>query len=276
LSGKKEFMLARNIPAALLVVTALLPAADFWAVREPSQWSQQEIKRMVTDSPWAKDAHVTVMGDSGAMVDGAKRNQRGSMDGDPPFSGSGARSDMGGGRDRLDGGVAVSGAPVVPHLVVRWESALPVTEACAKGGLEKDLFSCTSKLFYLSGLSSKFEDLSKEFYIVSVSSYPKMLAPRLAQEAPQHSAGATAALEQMGQHIQQRTVIKRNGKSPFKPARVIVLPAGRGLLLMMLFHRSEALTVDDKEVLFELKDETIEVESRFNLRKMVYNGQLQL
>ena len=44
----------------------------------------------------------------------------------------------------------------------------------------------------------------------------------------------------------------------------------------MLFRRSEALTVDDKEVLFELTDETIEVESRFNLRKMVYNGQLEL
>ena len=52
---------------------------------------------------------------------------------------------------------------------------------------------------------------------MSVSNYPKMLAPRLAQEAPQHSAAATATLEQMGQHIQQRTVIKRKGKSPFKP-----------------------------------------------------------
>jgi hypothetical protein len=75
-----------------------------------------------------------------------------------------------------------------------------VAEACAKGGLGTDLFSCIFKLFYLSGLSSKFEDLSKEFYIVSMSNYPKMLAPRL-EEAPQHSASATAGLEQMGQHI---------------------------------------------------------------------------
>ena len=261
-------MHSRYTPAALLVVTTLLPAADFWAVREPSQWSQQEIKRMVTDSPWAKDAHVSVKGDYGAMVDGAKRNQRGSMDGDPSL--------RGGGSGGFNAGLAVSGAPETPRLVVRWESALPVTEACAKGGLEKDLFSCTSKLFYLSGLSSKFEDLAKEFYIVSVSNYPKMLAPRLAQEAPQHSAAATAALEQMGRNIQQRTVIKRKGKDPFKPERVIVLPAGRALLLMMLFVRSEALTVDDREVVFELTDETMEVESRFDLRKMVYHGLLRL
>ena len=261
-------MHSRCIPAIPLVVATLLPAADFWAFREPSQWSQQEIKRMVTDSPWAKDAHVTLKGDSGAMADLVKQNQRGSMDGDPSLNG--------GGSGGLNGGLAVSGAPDVPRLVVRWDSAIPVTEACANGGLEKDLFSCTSKLFYLSGLSRKFEDLSKEFYIVSVSNYPKMLAGRLAEEAPQHSPAANAALEQMGQRIQERTVIKRKGKSGIKPAHVVVLPAGRALLLMILFPRSDTMTVDDKEVLFELMDEAIEVEARFNLKKMVYRGQLQL
>jgi hypothetical protein len=45
---------------------------------------------------------------------------------------------------------------------------------------------------------------------------------------------------------------------------VIVLPAGRALLLMMLFPRSEALTVDNKEVLFELTGDrgAVEVQSK--------------
>jgi hypothetical protein len=261
-------MLSLNMPATLLVVAALLPAADFWTVREPSRWSRSEIKRMVTDSPWAKEAHISVQGDMGAIVDTAQSGRPGSVSADPSLSDPGVKHDMGGG---------MASAPTLQHIVVRWDSALPVSEACAQGDLEeKDLFSCASKLFYLSGLSKKFEDLAKEFYVVSVSNYPKMLAPRGAQEAPQHSAAANAALEQMGQRIQQRTVIKRKGKSPFKPAHVVVLPAGRVLLLIVLFPRSEALTLDDHELLFQLTDETVEIASRFNLRKMVYKGILQL
>jgi hypothetical protein len=211
------------------------------------------------------------------MVDAAKPDRQGSLDADPSLSSSGVMHDMGGGSARLDGVSAINGAPAVQHIVVRWDSAVPVSEACGKGGLEeKELFSCASKLFYLSGLSQKFEELAKEFYIVSVSNYPKRLASRRAEEAPQHSAAANAALEQMGQRIQQRTVIKRKGKSPFKPAHVMVLPAGRVLLLIVLFPRSEAVTLDDRQLLFQLTDDMIEVESRFSLKRMVYKGILQL
>jgi hypothetical protein len=80
----------------------------------------------------------------------------------------------------------------------------------------------------------------------------------------------------MGQHIQQRTVIRRKGKSPFKPARVIVLPCRASAPVDDAVSSKRGFDGYNKEVLFELTDETIEVESRFSLRKMVYNGQLQL
>jgi hypothetical protein len=248
-------MRLRNIPAMILAAALLLPAADFWTAREPGEWSEQEIKRMVTDSPWAKEANVHVKGNAGA-IPGPGSGRAGAA---VPDNGPEAPVD------------AAGGAPAVPHIVVRWDSAVPVCEACANGGMERHLFSCTSKLLYLSGLSRKFEELAKEFYIVSLSNYPWR-----GSGAPQHSAAANAALERLGQRIQQATFLKRKGKNPVHPARVVALPAGQALLLMIFFPRTEALALDDKEVSFESADGTIEVRSKFDLRKMVYKGKLEL
>lgn len=245
-------MCVRNILAMCLTAAHLLPAADFWIAREPDQWSEQEIKIMVTDSPWAKEANVRVKGSADAI----QAPRTGRVAGDSP-----------------EGVPALPGetVPATPHIIVRWDSAVPVYDACAKGGMERHLFSCASKLLYLSGLSQKFAELAKEFYIVSMSNYP-----RRGSDAPQHSAAANAALERLGQRIQQATLLKRKGRNPIKPARIVALPAGQAMLLMVFFSRTEALALDDKEVSFESADGTIEVRSTFNLRKMVYKSKLEL
>ena len=62
---------------------------------------------MVTDSPWAKEAGVIVKGNPGEFH-------------------------VPGGKDQ--------DLPAMPHVLVRWESALPVVQACEKGGLEPHLF----------------------------------------------------------------------------------------------------------------------------------------
>jgi len=227
---------------AILVITlAAALAEDFWAIRQPDQWSEQEIKRIVTDSPWAREVTAHIKG-SDALFD-------------TPLA---------------------AGTPSpAPRIVVRWDSAVPVREACSKGGMERYLFSCASKLLFLSGLSKKFEELSKEFYIVSMSNYPNTL-PAKDRDAPQHSEAANAALERLSERVQHRTFLKRKGKDPIKPARVVTLPAGQTLLLMVFFPRAASLTLDDKEVSFESADGTVEVRTKFNLGKMIYGGRLEL
>jgi hypothetical protein len=222
---------------------AALPALaeDFWTVRHPDQWSEQEIKRMVTDSPWARELTARVKG-SDALFES-------------PLS-------------------AGEAAPA-PRIVVRWDSAAPVAEACAKGGMERYLFSCASKLLFLSGLSQKFEELSKEFYIVSMSNYPNTLGTK-ERDAPQHSDAANAALERLSDRVRKATFLKRKGKDPIEPARVVALPAGQALLLMVFFSRAASLTFDDGEVVFESADRTMEFKTKFNLRKMIYRGKLAL
>lgn len=45
--------------SALALMTIPLRAADFWEKKEPSEWSQEEVQKMLSDCPWAKRSLVT-------------------------------------------------------------------------------------------------------------------------------------------------------------------------------------------------------------------------
>jgi hypothetical protein len=245
-------MRRRNLLTLTLTAT-VLAAGQHRTAGKPGQSPERSIRQMVTDSPWAREANVTIKGDGGALIGMASG----------PFGQNGGESG-----DR-------GGIPAVPKIVVRWDSAAPVCEACARGGLERYLFSCYSKLMYLSGLSAKFDELSKAFYILSMSNYPK---PPLGRDgdAPQHSAASNAALERMGERLRQATLIRRKGKAPLRPAKALVLPAGEALLPVIFFTRKDNITLEDREVLFESEGERIVVTAKFNLKKMVLQGKLEL
>src|SRR5579871_1639143 len=213
------------------------------------QWSEPQIRNMVTDSPWAKQAKVSIRGQIDSSFD-SRRGAGGAEDPNP----------------------VEAGAPIV----VRWDSALPVREACAAGGLERYLFSCYSKLLSLSDQSRKFAELAKSFYIITVADFPGNMAPARARYAPQHSDAANAALTEMGQRLQRGTALRRKGKDPFRPDRVLVLPAGRDFLVVAFFSRLEHIGPEEKTVTFEMDDGSIDIQARFDLRKMSYKGTLAL
>src|SRR5215472_17269858 len=173
------------------IVAVMLPcfcgaaAENFWLLRGSETWSASEVRQMVTDSPWAREALVRpanqAMGSAGPTP---------SLIGPDPDQAAAAR---------------LAGEPpsAAPRILVRWESALPVYEACARGGMEQPFSSCVSKVLYLSNLGGKFEQLSRNFYILSMSGYPALPA----DNAPQHSEAANAALERMSRKIQRSTFL---------------------------------------------------------------------
>src|SRR5262249_11477184 len=67
----------RTILAMALATQALAPANDFWTAAEPGQWSEAQIKKIVTDSPWARQARVSV---KGAAMSGVGRSGPGVPD----------------------------------------------------------------------------------------------------------------------------------------------------------------------------------------------------
>lgn len=49
-------MLVRSAAVlAAFTIPALLSAGDFWQDKPASEWSDKDVKRLVTKSPWAKE-----------------------------------------------------------------------------------------------------------------------------------------------------------------------------------------------------------------------------
>src|SRR5580704_16437701 len=107
----------RKLFAAFFALAVCLLAADFWA-KPSTEWSDKDLQKMITNSPWARSFNPPNpgggLGDSGAP---------------PPLSeGRGGRGGGGGGGSAPAGGPPGAGGPV-PTIYARWQSALPVKQA---------------------------------------------------------------------------------------------------------------------------------------------------
>jgi hypothetical protein len=88
------------------------PAAEFWNDKQPADWAEKDVQRLLTKSPWTKDAGVEMnFGDMGG----------------PGMGGPGF------GPPGMEG----PGGPGGMTALVRWESAAPIREA-AKTKLQPD------------------------------------------------------------------------------------------------------------------------------------------
>jgi hypothetical protein len=106
----------------------LIAGDEAWRDKRVAEWSEEDARRVLDDSPWAK----TVTPVSNGTNNGQRRNggmgRGGGLGGIQigiPGIGMGRRGGMGRGYPTDTG----SGAAPVRSLTLRWESALPVREA---------------------------------------------------------------------------------------------------------------------------------------------------
>ena len=99
-----------------LAACAVLAAADFWEEEEFTAWSDREVQRMMSNSPWAKRVTVVFPRPPRAVVDDSTR---------------GAQAAGRGGRGGF-GGDPFGGSPQ-SRLIVQWRSALPMRQAIVRG-----------------------------------------------------------------------------------------------------------------------------------------------
>jgi len=102
---------------------------DFWIRKEYTQWSDEEVRKMITDSPWAKD--VTVRAPASALGGrGRGSGAPAAADVETNAAGGGrggrGRGGRGGGSGDSDGG---GESEVFLTLKISWRSALPMKEA---------------------------------------------------------------------------------------------------------------------------------------------------
>lgn len=100
-----------------LTACAALTAEEFWEEKELTDWSDREVQRLMTNSPWAK--RITVV---------FPRPPRETIDRAPT-----ARLGGGGAGRGARGGFGQFGAAAQSRLIVQWRSALPMRQAIVRG-----------------------------------------------------------------------------------------------------------------------------------------------
>jgi hypothetical protein len=112
-SSRRSFLLL-PLCVAFYTPTRLAAAntSRFWNQKDPAQWTSDEILRLTTNSPWAKQVAAELNNDNSSLGGGAPRS-----------GGRGGRRGGGGG-----GGSMSSNLPKF-QAVVRWASAAPIREA---------------------------------------------------------------------------------------------------------------------------------------------------
>lgn len=265
----------KNLPLRLLtlflfVAGLTLFAADVWVAKPFTEWSEKDVQKIMTDSPWAKKVSASFdigRGPGGAGGGGGGRGGRGGFQGggdtvDPGNDGAGGGGGGGGGGR---GGRGGGGGPEIPSvggapetdLIIRWQSAPTVLQALAKMryGAEAGTSPDAKKLMTPPDM----------YYVVGVANLPAVLQPR--------DDNAKKALL-------QATTLTVKGKDPVVAEDVqYPPPQGRGARTAdayFLFPRKAAFTADDKEIEFATKFGKTNVKTKFDLKKMEINGKLGL
>ena len=233
--------------AGWLIASAPLLALDFWEAKDISTWSDKEVAKMLSDSPWSHAVVILtpdlslssrVGGLSGGVIGiGAGRAGRAA-------SGGGVGGD---GAGNLGGGSFLS-PPERTRLVVRWASALPVKQAHARQH---------------PGESAEASDPQRvqeteEFYRFEVAGIPFGQAVGTAGE------------------LQDLTVLKRKNGEPTRPVNVNFMYENDLLTIEFSFARTDGITLKDREIQFSTRLGTSELKAKFTLKDMVIANRLVL
>jgi len=222
-----------------LLASVALTAADFWEEKEFTAWSNQQVEKLLSDSPWARK--VTVV--TGRLREGA-RNE-GFQGGGAGFGGGG-----GGARDGDAGEFQQIGRMT---LTVAWASALPVRQALVRRQIGPDAPIPPDLQRQLS------ED--DPFYTVAVVGLPFRMTARM------------GTIDE----VRAKTALKPSGKEPIAPAELRAAKDGDQFVRVeFLFPKTSAITLDDKEVEFITTLLGVEVKRKFRLADMTIRGRLLL
>ena len=246
----------------LTVCAALLAAADEpWKDKRISEWSEDDAKQLLNDSPWVKTVTPAIdrSANNGRRSGGGGQSGRIGMGGIgiglPGMGGMGRRGGMGGpgtGGGGYPGGGGQPGGTnddststsAPPTLKLRWESALPVREAELKA---RDISAPT---------------VDEGHYAIAVYGVPNRMANGNSQN--------------LADQLKKQAVLKRDGKKDVKPSSVEVLEKEDGPVIVYLFPRTNEITKDDKQILFDAHIGRLQVAQAFYLDEMVYQGKREL
>jgi hypothetical protein len=252
----------------LPVSLALLAAGDQpWKDKQINEWTEDDAKLVLTDSPWAKSVTPTVgrsqqqsgRRGGGGMGRGGGIGIGGIGLGIPGLGGMGRRGGMGG--PGTGGGYPGGGYPSggqtggtgnggagsntePPLLKLRWESALPVRSA------------------ELKVRETAAPTVDDSHYAIAVYGVPRRAA-----------SGDSKTLQG---DLKKEAALKRDGKKDLKPSSVEVLQREDGPVIVYLFPRTKEITRQDKVLHFDARIGRFQFTQSFYVDDMTYGGKLEL
>lgn len=271
-----------RLAAGLPLVSAGIPAwafgsKEFWDAKPPGEWNAEEIDRMITKSPWAKEASVAYNGGPGGFGGngGGTGRSRGSGSGGIGFPGGGGIGFPGGGGNR--GGVGgpggyPSGGTTGPgggsrgggerqhfEAIVRWESALPVQQA----------------LHAEASDDKPNPDLAKYYVIGLIGDLP-MVGGRRRRNGDNSDDDDNAAQNErrLDMYKQYTRLERKDGPVQLEKVEDGSRTGSKGPGTYFYFSRIDDISMDDKQVSFTTKLGPMEIKAKFVLKDMLYHGKL--
>lgn len=235
----------------LLAFSVCLWAADFWQSKPFTEWSDKELQKMETNSPWSKQISIS-MGGGGAEGGRGKRGGSGDMD---STLGSGGGAGQHGQVQDLSGG-ATGGSSMI--LTVSWRTALPVRQAVAKVKYGAEATTSPD--------ARKLVEENEKYYGILVSGLP----------GGSGRGGEKMGSERMKDALLKSTTLNVKGKDAIQVADIQTGGNEQKPVVLFLFPRTAPLTVDDKDVEFSTRLGPMIVRQKFHLKDMVFNGKLEL
>ena len=233
--------------AGLLAAGAAL-GEDFWDKKEYMHWTDEEVKKVMTNSPWAKDVTIT------APASAFGRGQRPAAPAETETDAGGGGGGRGGRGGRGGGGGGAGGGgrgEALLTLNMSWRSALPLRKALVRSRL--------GAAAAVPAEAQQLIDQDTEEYVVIVSGVPTGMA--------------RAANNQI---VLGKSTIRFGKKPPLGPKGVDFQARTQSVDIVFVFPKTQPGVADDKEVEAILKLDTVELKRKFNLKDMVYNGKLEL
>jgi hypothetical protein len=242
-------MHSRLTRRSLLVSAAAAAAAraGFWERKKPAEWTGEEVRRLLTDSPWAKVMTVPLKLE--------KPGERGPATWkDIPGAGPTLPDSSPGGMIGSPVGGIGAPKPKLPQqaqIVVRWMSAAPVRQALARLKYPGD-----------PGQAQRFAEREETFYVIEVLGVPSLVAYR--------------GPELIQTELHRTSYLSTKTGRLLRPDSTYVAVQGLFLGITIRFPRHEPLSVKDGWVECGGRTEQFEFRQRFELRRMISGGRLEL
>jgi hypothetical protein len=266
--------LLRSSSAAALLFLADLPApaaTDFWVKKAPSEWSPEEIRQLRAKSPWAKKVRGEIAGSGPGASSGldAAANSAPGIGGGRGGLNAAAMGDGGnvGGESRSGASGSARGGIEAPEVVIRWESAQPLLLA-TKSPLPPDLDG-----HYTISMSG----LPPQMFLLALTrgGRGRSAAPPDAPDAAARQA-AHQAVHQKEEidTILSVTTLTVKGRAPQNAD--VMLRTTDAQTFLFGFSKSNPLAVADKEAVFSIKLGALTIKAKFDLREMMFDGNLSV